>query len=115
MCDSGGLDGLIAHLFSQFLESVIGFLAHQITLFQPSLGPGGGTHPGKAAIASEDLYRFSVFYGSRLIENRGHLVAQEGLWSGNIGDFPAAALAAPAARQQNYTRQQERQKAACVK
>ena len=50
--NGGRLDGIIARLLRQFLEGVVGLLAHQVTLFQPSFDSGGGADPGKTAVAS---------------------------------------------------------------
>ena len=111
--NGGRLDGIIARLLRQFLEGVIGFLAYQITLLQPSLGAAGGADPGKTAVASEYLHRLAVLYRSGLVVNRGHLVAQKGLRGGYVGHLFAAAFTAIAAVEQGHARQQDEKRTAC--
>ena len=81
MRNPGRLDGLVAHLFRQLLEGVVGFLGDEVALFQPAFGPGRRAHPGKTAVASQHLHRFAIFYAAGFVVNRRHLVAQEGLGS----------------------------------
>ena len=99
------------HLFGQLLESIVGLLAHQITRFQPSFYSGGSAHAGEASVATEDLYGFPIFYCSSFVVNRSHLVAQESLGSGDIGNLVHTVLAAAAARKQSYDCHEQEQKA----
>ena len=108
--NGGRLDGIIARLFRQFLEGVIGFLAYQIALLQPSLGAAGGADPGKTAVASEYLHRLAVLDRAGLVVNRGHLVAQKGLRGGYVGHLFAAGFTAIAAVEQGHPRQQRGEK-----
>jgi hypothetical protein len=109
--DRGRLDRIVANLFRQLLESVVGLLAHQVTLFQPSFHSGGCAHPGEAPVATEDLYGFPVFYCPSFVVNRSHLVAQESLGSGDIGNLLRTVPPSLTARKQSYRPYKQKKKA----
>ena len=113
--NGGRLDGIIARLLRQLLEGVVGLLAYQVTLLQPSFGAAGGADPGKTAVACQYLHRLAVLYRAGFVVNRGHLVAQKGLRGGYVRHLFAAGLTATAAAEQGHTRQQEEKRTACEK
>ena len=106
MRERGRLDGIVVHLFGQLLESIVGLLAYQITLFQPAFDSGGRAHVGKTAIAAQDLHCFSVLYCAGFVVDRGHLIAQESLRRGDIGNLQLGT--APVATGEQAGRQKQK-------
>src|SRR5206468_9941793 len=80
---------------------VVDFLGDQRALLDPAFGSSGCAHPGKAAVASDNLDRFSVFHRTRLVINSCYLVAQKGLRGGNVCDLLRPALATVTAEKQS--------------
>jgi hypothetical protein len=85
-------------------------LSDEITLLDPSCNSSCGAHFDEAAIVIEDFDAISVLDGSNLLVNLRDLIAEDGLNSGNVGDFKNASAAAIASGEKKSWREQSEPK-----
>jgi hypothetical protein len=90
------LHGIVPVVRGQLLNLIVDILTYEVALFHPSHCAGRGAHFDEAAIVVEDFDAFSIFYHTGFFVDRGHVVAEDGLDSGNVGDLENASAAAVA-------------------
>ena len=84
------LHGIVLVIRGQLLDLIVDFLTDEVALLHPSRRTRGGAHFDEAAIMVEHFHALAVLHHSGFFIDRGHVVAQDGLNSGNVGDLQHA-------------------------
>ncbi len=92
--DAMAFDGSGAVVFAQLLELIVDFAGYQGAQLDPAFYFFCGAHAHEALLALEDLDAISVLHRADAVVNRGDMVAEIGLGSGDIHGFAAADRAA---------------------
>ena len=101
------LHRIVLIVLRQLLQGIVGFLIHQVALLDPSLGASPGAHARKTFFVIEHFDALSVLHRAHAVVDRGDLIAQGGLWCGNVGDLEHA-VAVPIARREHQAGSKER-------
>src|SRR5713101_5844130 len=98
----------------EFLKTIIRLLVHKVTLLDPALEAGGGSHAGKTFLALQHLHPLSILNRADAVVDRGDLIAQASLRRRDIIDLQYAVASAIAGKdsQQEKACQSERQQEA---
>ncbi|HKH98885.1 MAG TPA: hypothetical protein VJ999_07245 [Candidatus Sulfotelmatobacter sp.] len=111
--DSGSLHRIALVIPGELLQTIEGFLIHQVTLLDPTLDAGGRAHPGKAFLAFQNLDAVSILHAADAVTDRSHLIAQRRLLRRDIGHSQHAVTPATAPlKQKKRAHDQRHSKAA---